>query len=242
MSSNGGVERDVTEQILTDAVIAMSLRDSDSTTHSTSRAECSTPVQSIAPGIPRYDFSRRYVLEARLRRFYRVYNPDQIERVSDIAFKYKDRVNELMHALVRKYGPEPIFSRQNGNSTTCDDTPPPVRYVVPERIRDASVAYATHLQEKERREPAQIKEDENLARAIAMGQEDFVAATVVPKKKRRRRSSLFRRLFTRLKAPLTRRRREKFMKKIETSLAEGSRPPPPPVRFVVFVSLYMYCV
>ena len=240
MSSNG-VERDVTEQILTDAVIAMSLRDSDSTTNS--RAECSTPVQSIAPGIPRYDFSRRHVLEARLRRFYRVYNPDQIERVSDIAFKYKDRVNELMHALVRKYGPEPIFSRQNGNSTTFDDTPPPVRYVVPERIRDASVAYAIHLQEKERREPAQIKEDENLARAIAMVQEDFVvAATVVPKKKRRRRSSLFRRLFTRLKAPLTRRRREKFMKKIETSLAEGSRPPPPPVRFVVFVSLYMYCV
>ena len=60
-----------------------------------------------------------------------------------------------------------------------------------------------------------------------------MVATVVPpikQKKKRRRSSIFRNLFRRLRAPLSRRRRKKFMKKIETSLSEGSRPPPPPVR------------
>ena len=179
-------ERDVTEQILTDAVIAMSLREG----HSTSTRNSS----SIAAGIP------------------------QLPR---------------------------------GNSTMEEDLPPPVRYVVPERIEDASEAYARELQEKEEayarelqekelREPAQIKEDENLAKAIAMVQEDMVATVVPPikQKKKRRRSSLFRSLFRRLRAPLSRRRREKFMKKIETSLSEGSRPPPPPVRIVSFIHSY----
>ena len=46
-------------------------------------------------------------LEARLRRFYNKYNPDQNSRVSEIAAKYKDRVDALFEALVKKYGPEP---------------------------------------------------------------------------------------------------------------------------------------
>ncbi len=177
-------ERDVTEQILTDAVIAMSLREGHSTLHTTRNSS------SIAAGIPQRRSPR-------------------------------------------------------GNSTMEEDLPPPVRYVVPERIEDESEAYARELQEKEEayarelqekelREPAQIKEDENLAKAIAMVQEDMVATVVPPikQKKKRRRSSLFRSLFRRLRAPLSRRRREKFMKKIETSLSEGSGPPPPPVRIV----------
>ena len=44
-------------------------------------------------------------LEARLRRFYNKYNPDQISRVSEIAVKYKDRVDALFEALVKKYVP-----------------------------------------------------------------------------------------------------------------------------------------
>ena len=58
-------------------------------------------------------------------------------------------------------------THSRGNSTMVEDLPPPpVRYVVPDRIQEA---YARELQEKELEEPAhQIKEDEYLAKAIAM--------------------------------------------------------------------------
>ena len=187
LRSSRRIERDVTEQILTDAVVAMSLRN-----ESRYRERRGVP---IGPGFC-------------------------------------------------------SSSSTNRNSTSLDDLPPQTRYVVPDRVvyheDSLSENLVRRLHEEEKRltieqQQQQQKQDEHLAKAIAMVEEDYMTvldATVVPqkKKKKKRRSSIFRRLFRRLgrksSMSMTQRRREKFMKKIEMSLSEGSPPPPPPVRVI----------
>ena len=46
-------------------------------------------------------------LEARLTRYYKKYNPDQLEKIPYLAKKYQNNDDVLFEALQKKYGPEP---------------------------------------------------------------------------------------------------------------------------------------
>ena len=65
-----------------------------------------TKVADLSPKEKEKEDTQLAALRARLVRFYKKYNPSQVERVNDIAIKYRDREDDLFKALIEKYGPE----------------------------------------------------------------------------------------------------------------------------------------
>lgn len=84
----------------------------------------STSTSATAPQPELHPSSAKGDIATRVRRFYEVYNPTKIALADKQLEKYKGHDDELIAALIAKYGPEPMEgSDTKGGDRTADPSP-----------------------------------------------------------------------------------------------------------------------